>query len=614
MIKKRIAEEIRNSLQRAVENKQLGQLTKLNDKISNGIIIERTKNPEYGDYSCNVSYLARESKMSPLKIAEAIKENSDADLIKYYSLSVMAGFINFKLTPAWLNQATVDILEQQDDYGRCNSGNNLKVNLEYVSANPTGPLHIGHGRWAALGSCIENIMKFAGYDVDTEFYINDAGVQIKNLGHSLFLRLMQEFDADTYFPYDKEQDSRAANFYPGDYLKDMAKMYIKQTSVTIDDLKKQSTIEDKLYVPDEELRIKLSNFAKVIIRQEQEDLLAGFRTTFKTWYSETELHESGKVSKILDYLEEKGVLYDKDDATWFASSKALDDQDRVVRKSDGSLTYLTADIAYHKDKYDRGYDHLINIWGADHHGYVPRMKSAVQALGKSPDSLEILLGQMVNLIVDGEQMRMGKRKKMYTLEDLINEVGVDATRFWMVSRTIDTTLDFDVNLAKSASDENPVFYVQYAHARCCSILRIAISEREDTDNKQILSPLYTSEELDQVINKIKSNSELLTCLWDDSIDQKQALVSKTLILYLETFKDVVLRSSRDRAPNIIARYLIDLASCYHSFYAECRVLNLNPAYEMPKELQDARLALIHATRQILYNGLRLLGVNAPESM
>lgn len=614
MIKKRIAEDIKNALQKTVEVGQLGQLTEINDSILNNIIIERTKNPNFGDYSCNVSYLAREARMAPPKIAEAINNNFAPELKEYYSTSIMAGFINCKLTPVWLNKATVDILQEQDNYGRCNYGNNVKVNLEYVSANPTGPLHIGHGRWAALGSCIENIMNFTGYEVDTEFYINDAGVQIKNLGHSLFLRLKQAFEPDTYFPYDKEVDPRAANFYPGDYLKDIAQQYITETSITIEDLKAQSIIEDKLYIPDEDLRIKLSNFAKVIIRQEQEDLLAGFRTTFKTWYSETELHESGKVSKILDYLEDKGVLYDKDDATWFASSKALDEQDRVVRKSDGSLTYLTADIAYHKDKYDRGYDHLINIWGADHHGYVPRMKSAVQALGKSPDSLEILLGQMVNLIVDGEQVRMGKRKKMYTLEDLIEEVGVDATRFWMVSRTIDTTLDFDVNLAKSASDENPVFYVQYAHARCCSILRTAVSEREDTENKQINPPIYTQEELDQTIDKIIQSPELLTCLWDDNVDSKQAFASKTLLLYLESFKDIIIRSSRDRAPNIIARYLLDLASCYHSFYAECRVLNLNPAYEMPKALQDARLALIYATRQILYNGLKLLGVNAPESM
>ncbi|MEW5820890.1 MAG: arginine--tRNA ligase, partial [Cyanobacteriota bacterium] len=481
MIKNNIADTVKNALIKSVDKHELGSLTELTDEILDGVFIEKARKPEYGDYSCNISYLSRFAKMPPPKIAAEIIKNIHPDQQELLNITVTAGFINFSLKAKWLNSIISNILEEQDNYGRSDSGGKLKVLLEYVSANPTGPLHIGHGRWAALGSCIEEIMNFAGYDVDTEFLINDAGSQMKNLGHSLFLRILQEDDSDIYFPVDKEVDSRAGAFYPGEYLVDIAKEYIKQFPEKVISFKEKATIDDNLYIPDSDIINDLIIFARDINLKQQQDLLKLFKTNINIWTSETDLHNSGKVDNILEFLKDSGYLYEKDDAIWFASSKLLDEYDRVVKKSDGSLTYLTADIAYHKDKYDRGFDHLINIWGADHHGYVPRMKSAVVALGKTADSLEVIIGQMVNLIIDGEQVRMGKRKKMLTLEDLVNEVGVDATRFWMVSRSVDTTLDFDVNLAKSASDENPVYYVQYAHARCCSILRTAIAERIDTD-------------------------------------------------------------------------------------------------------------------------------------
>lgn len=613
MIKNIIAEMLKQAVQKAVESKSLGAMEEIKENTLDDILIDKTKKPEFGDYCCNVSFLAREAKIPPAKIAEQIINNIDPAQLQYFSTSIIGGFINFYLKSDLLSSIITEILGKQTDYGRCKLGNNTKVLLEYVSANPTGPLHIGHGRWAALGSSIENIMNHAGYDVETEFYINDAGVQIRNLGYSLFLRIMQQVDNTVYFPLDKETDPRSASFYPGNYVIAIAKRYINENPSKPEEFKQRATIDDNLYIPPEELITELALYAKPLILEQQKLLLERFGTTFKIWYSEASLYDLNKVASILDYLQDKDVLYEKEGAIWFASSRFLDTQDRVVKKSDGTLTYLTADIAYHKDKFDRGYEHLINIWGADHHGYVPRMKSAVQALGHPPDSLEVIIGQMVNLIIDGEQVRMGKRKKMLTLEDLIDEVGVDATRFWMISRSTDSTLDFDIELAKSASDENPVYYVQYAHARCCSILRNVVAERIDTENKQVLPPIYTKEQLNDLLDKIKNQSELLNCLWDN-LDEKQNLVTRQLVLKLEAFKDIVLKAARDRSPHYVARYLLELATCFHSFYTECRVLNLSQSFKITQELQNARIAVIDATRQILYNGLKLVGVSAPESM
>jgi arginyl-tRNA synthetase len=613
MIKTRIAEIVKDAVKKAIDSDTLGEVKEFNNDISKNIIIERTRKPEFGDYACNVAFMARYARMAPPKIAEAVINHISDDYKDIFKTEIAAGFINFTLSPIWVGKVIGEIIEQNNQFGKADQGKNKKVLLEYVSANPTGPLHIGHGRWAALGSCIENIMNFLNYRVDTEFYVNDAGSQIKNLGYSLFLRILQQVDDNVYFPLDKETDPRATSFYPGDYLIDQAKIYIKEHPGKAEQFKEQAQLIDNVYLPTDDIVEELSLYAKKLNMNQQKELLKSFKTDFNSWYLESDLHNSGKVDQILDYLWSKEVLYEKDLAIWFESSRFLDTDDRVVRKSDNSLTYLTADIAYHKDKLDRGYDLLINIWGADHHGYVARMKSAVQALGYPADTLEIIIGQMVNLIIGGEPVRMGKRKKMYTLEDLIEEVGVDATRFWMVSRSTDSTLDFDIDLAKSTSDENPVYYVQYAHARCCSILRTATSERLDVENKQSLPPLYSTEQLEIMLDEFKYKPDLLHILWHNN-DDKQNQATKMLVLYLETFKDVILKAGRDRAPHYIARYLIDLAGYFHSFYAECRVLNLSETGELSKELQNARLALIHSTRVILKNGLKLLEVNAPESM
>ena len=334
----------------------------------------------------------------------------------------------------------------------------------------------------------------------------------------------------------------------------------------------------------------------------QKELLKKFNTHFDNFYSETELHKSGKVEECVEKLKQKGMLYEKDGALWFKSSLFGDDQDRVLRKTDGSNTYLTADIAYHHDKIKRGFDKLINIWGADHHGYVPRMKASIEALGDDPEKLEVLLGQLVNIVLDGEAVRMGKRKNMVTLKDLIDEVGVDATRYWMIIRSIDTTLDFDIELAKSKTDENPVFYVQYAHARACSIFRNAKNERLNVETKEKIAPLFEDKELDEAI--MNANLELL---WSTE-DEKSIASAKKLILKLEEFKPIILMAARNRAPYLICKYLQELAGCFHQFYTFSRVLTDN------KELSAARLALVKSVSTVIKTSLDLLAVQAPERM
>lgn len=351
----------------------------------------------------------------------------------------------------------------------------------------------------------------------------------------------------------------------------------------------------------------MSDYAKAILLQEQKDLLNKFKVHFDVWFSETALHKSGEVEKTIEKLKSRNELYEKEDAVWFKSAQYGDDQDRVIIKSDGAYTYLTADIAYHYDKLKRGYDKLINIWGADHHGYVARIKAAIEALGDDSSKLEVLLGQLVNLIISGEQVRMGKRRKMLTLGELIDEVGVDATRYWMIMRSIDTTLDFDVDLAKSCSDENPVYYVQYAHARSCSILRTATSERLDQDTRTTLPPFITQKDLNDLVNPERFNSLILDALWNT--DNRNELEStKALILKLESFQDLVLGAAKSRAPYQIARYIQELASDFHYFYTFTRVLNVE------EPVMKARLCLIQATKQVLNNALNLLGVSAPQSM
>ena len=458
MLKDFFLNEVKQGITKAIEANELGQMNAENEY---SLIMEKPKNPEFGDFAVNVSSLARSAKIAPPMIANAIvKHLSNKD----YSVSVVGGFINFKIENSLLANAVAEVLAKKENYGRPENVPTEKILLEYVSANPTGPFHIGHGRWAAMGSALANLLKFYGHEVYQEFYINDAGSQINKLGNSLKIRVKQELGENVDFPTDEIERK---NFYPGDYLVPVAKKFLEEK---IADVKSGADVDA--------LDVKIfSDFAKKEMEACQKKLLEDFRVHFDNFYSELDLHKSGKVEESYKELMAKGMLYENEGAMWFKSSEFGDDQDRVIKKADGSNTYLTADIAYHIDKLRRGYDRLINIWGADHHGYVARVKASIEALGYDPNKLEVLLGQLVNLVVNGEEVRMGKRKNMVTLDDLIEEVGIDATRYWMEMRNIDMTLDFDIELAKRSTDENPVFYVQYAHARVCSILRNAINER-----------------------------------------------------------------------------------------------------------------------------------------
>lgn len=569
MLKDFFLNEVKNGIKKAAAAGKLGQMSA---DAEFSLIVEKPKNPDFGDFAVNVSSLARSAKIAPPMIAQAIVENLTKE---NYSVTVVGGFINFKIENSLLAEAVAEILEKKENYGKPENVPVEKILLEYVSANPTGPFHIGHGRWAAMGSALANLLKFYGHEVYQEFYINDAGSQIQKLGNSLKIRIKQELGENIDFPTDEIERK---NYYPGEYLIPVAKKYLSE------------------HEPTDDVQV-LSDYAKKEMEACQKALLKEFRVHFDNFYSELDLHKSGKVEESYKELMAKGMLYEKEGAMWFKSSEFGDDQDRVIKKADGSNTYLTADIAYHIDKLRRGYDRLINIWGADHHGYVARVKASIEALGYDPNKLEVLLGQLVNLVINGEEVRMGKRKNMVTLDDLIEEVGIDATRYWMEMRNIDMTLDFDIELAKKSTDENPVFYVQYAYARVCSILRNAVNDRVNPETGESVKAPMTQAELDDLINN-----------FDKNIILKTADSAKALILKLEEFKSVIKLSAENRTVYTICRYVQELAAEFHSFYNSNRVICDD------KDLMKSRLALMVAIKTTLKNALDILAVSAPERM
>jgi arginyl-tRNA synthetase len=577
MLKDFFLNEVESSINESIIAEDLGQAK---EYTKGSLIIEKPKNPDFGDFAVNVSSLARVAKIAPPIIANKIVERLNE---KGYTTSVVGGFINFKIENSLLSEAIDEIIKEKENYGKPKNVETEKILLEYVSANPTGPFHIGHGRWAAMGSALANLLKFYGHEVYQEFYINDAGSQIQKLGNSLKIRVKQALGENIDFPTDEVERK---NFYPGDYLIPVAQKFLQQYP----EIKSGKDV-DVMNLSE------FSDFAKREMEACQRALLKDFRVNFDNFYSELDIHKSGKVEESYKELMAKNMLYEQEGAMWFKSSQFGDDQDRVIKKADGSNTYLTADIAYHIDKLRRGYDRLINIWGADHHGYVARVKASIEALGYNPNKLEVLLGQLVNLVINGEEVRMGKRKNMVTLDDLIEEVGVDATRYWMEMRNIDMTLDFDIELAKRSTDENPVFYVQYAYARVCSILRNAISEKINPETGEKSTAPISEKEFNELINN-----------FDKNIITKTADSAKSLILKLEEFKSVIILSAQNRTVYTICRYVQELAAEFHSFYNSNRVIGED------KDLMKARLALMVAIKTTLKNSLDILGVNAPERM
>lgn len=548
--------------QQAVKEAFLAAITKA-ELVENtdelNIHLETPRSKENGDYATNIAMqLTKLAKKNPRAIAEAILENLDHASANIEKVEIAGpGFMNITLAKDYLSKVVPTVLEQSNDYGRSNFGNNEKIQVEFVSANPTGDLHLGHARGASVGDSLCNVLDFSGHEVSREYYINDAGNQIVKLAQSLEARYRQALGLEAEMPED--------GYHGKDIINIAAELSAEFGAAILDE--------------SEEARYEFfrTHGLKHEFGKLQKDL-ADFRVDFDVWFSETSLYKDGKVQVALDKLKANGHVFEEEGATWFRSTTFGDDKDRVLVKSDGSYTYLTPDIAYHEDKLQRGFDTLINIWGADHHGYIPRMKAAIEALGYDRKRLEVEVIQMVNLLRDGEKVKMSKRTgNAVTLRELVEEVGLDAVRYNFAMRAGDTHLDFDLDLAVKQSNENPVYYAQYAHARICSILRQAEEKgfAVSTDN---LDTLSTEKDI-EVLKKVGD------------------------------FPQVVADAAKARAPHRITNYTQELAATFHSFYNAEKVLD-----EDHKERSEARLALITAVAQTIKNALKLVGVSAPEKM
>lgn len=538
--------------------------------------LERPREEGHGDWACTIAMrLAKAAHMNPRAIAQAIVDHlPENNLVESFEIAG-PGFINLTLTNASFQAVVSEARQQGSDFGKSELSEPCKVNLEYVSANPTGPMHVGHGRWAALGDAIARVMRHAGYSVDEEFYINDQGNQMNVFGNSVVVRYQQLLGQDVEMP---------EACYGGAYIKDIA-----QAIIDADGDKWLDANEDERLVAFRE-----RGYAMML--DSVKDTLSTFGNNFDTWFSERSLFvadENGetKQQRAFDVMNEKGLLFVAEGATFFRSTDYGDDKDRVLVKANGDLTYFMSDVAYHYDKMQRGYDHLIDIWGADHHGYIQRCKAMMTAWGY-PDALEVVLGQLVNLLRDGEPVRMSKRTgEMVTFQELIDEVGVDATRYLMLSKSADQAIDFDIEVAKKQDSSNPVYYVQYAHARICSILRKAGEARGMNVESAGIEEIVAELGLDDIdLSPLAHESEL-------------ALMRK-----MADFSDLVAGAARDRAPFRLTHYAQELAGLFHSFYGNCHVLGEEESVE------KARLALVDSTRIVLALSLDLLGVSAPERM
>ncbi|MBC2258549.1 arginine--tRNA ligase [Listeria booriae] len=554
-----VSQKSQQDLIAIIKNAVIGALG-LEEADVPAILLEVPKDKQHGDYSTNVAMqLARVAKKAPKVIAEAIVDAIGEDYAIINKVEIAGpGFINFYLDNAYLTALVPVIMDADTAYGESNTGQGKKFQIEFVSANPTGDLHLGHARGAAIGDSLANILAMAGYNVSREYYINDAGNQIQNLVLSTEARYLEALGVDAEFPEDGYRGADIINLG-----KQLAEKYGDEFVDADVDARRDVFRKEALAFETAKLR----------------DDLAEFRVHFDNWFSETTLYENGKIMPALEKLRANGYIFEEEGATWLRTTEFGDDKDRVLIKSDGTYTYFLPDIAYHLDKLERGFDVLIDVWGADHHGYIPRMRAAIQSLGYSPDHLEVEIIQLVHLYENGEQIKMSKRTgKSVTMRDLIEEVGLDATRYFFAMRSSDTHMNFDMGLAKSTSAENPVYYVQYAHARISSILRSGVEQGFALSKNANLALLNSEADYD-------------------------------LLKVLGEFPDVVAEAAEKRIPHRIVRFLNDLAAAFHRFYNANKVLDVEN-----KDVSEARLALIKATQITLRNGLTLLGVSAPEKM
>lgn len=523
------------------------------------IELEVPPQKEFGDFSSNIAMqAAKVAKTNPRAIAESISKHMQASWLDKVVIAG-AGFINIFIKADLLYTTLQTILSADGAYGNQPMRTEDTIQVEYVSANPTGPLHVGHGRGAAYGSALVNLLKAAGYNVFSEYYINDAGNQVDNLAKSVEARYFELLDMQSVFP---------ENGYHGEDIKETAQDLINFRG-------------DFYAVMPEDTR--LAFFKEFALSEKLNHLrktLKDFNVNFNAWFSERQLHANGEIKEVCDQLLASGAMYEQDGALWLNTELYGDDKNRVVIRDNGVPTYFAADIAYHRNKYERGYREMIDIWGADHHGYVARVKGAMEALGYNPDQLEILLLQLVSLYRDGEVVKMSKRTgQSVTLDELLEEVGVDAARYFFLMRSLDSQLDFDIDLAKSKSNDNPVYYIQYAHARIYSIYRQLQEAKID---------LLEWEHID--FSPLQEENELL------------------LIKKMGEYPELISKAARDRAPHRISTYLYELASMFHSYYKQGRVLGVN------EDLQQARIGLFTAVRYVLAHGLTILGISAPEQM
>ena len=527
--------------------------------------VEIPADSSHGDFATNAAMVsAKTFRSAPVKIAGALVECMDFSKARYIDRAEIAGpgFINFFVSPVWFADIVAGVLEAGDDYGRSDYGKGEKVMVEFVSANPTGPMHMGNARGGAIGDCLAAAMDACGYDVTREFYINDAGNQIEKFGLSLEARYLQIFKGEEAVPFPEDG-------YHGEDIKERAQQY---ADIHGDSL---------LNCSEQERRQALVDFALPKNIEKLRTDLEKYRITYDVWFPESTLHQSGAVKAVVDELTQRGMTYEKDGAIWYKATQFGGEKDEVLVRANGNPTYFTADIAYHRNKFvDRHFDRVINVWGADHHGHVARLKGAMDAIGLDGSRLDIVLMQMVNLMRDGKPVRMSKRTgKAITLTDLLDEVPIDSARFFFNQRESSSTLDFDLDLAVRNDSENPVYYVQYAHARICSVLKKLESEGVKFEGADAVDASVLTDPAEQA-----------------------------LIRLLAAFPAEIAAAAEKYDPARITRYCIDVASAYHRFYNACRILDAEGA------VQQGRIALCLAVRGVIHNILTMFKVNAPETM